>query len=99
MPRPGGTRGIIRDAELGAVMVFMGCFISWEVESFGGEEEEVVDDEEEGEGDVDELEGEDEDEEDVLVDVSDSESLLSQGSERWIAFRFKDGDTVGVRTD
>ena len=74
-------------------MFSMGCFVflAWcvgrEVESFGGNREEVLDDKED---DVDEL-----DEEDVVEEVSDSESSPSKGL---VTFCFKDGNTVGSRT-
>ena len=69
--------------------VSMACCIRWVVRSFGGDTEEVLDDKEDD--DVEEL-----DEEDVAEDVSDSESFPS---EEGVAFRFKDGNTVGSRTD
>lgn len=67
----------------------MTCCFGREAESFGGDEEEDLDDKED---DVAEL-----DEEDVVEDVSDSESFPSEGL---VTFGFKDGnDTVGSRTD
>ena len=77
----------------------MGCFVSmaccfgWEDKSFGGDKEGVLDEEDDelDEEDVDEL-----DEEDVEEDVSDSESEDSEGV---VAFRLKDGNTIGSRTD
>ena len=77
-----------RDAELGNVTLSMGCCVRWEAKSFGSDKEEVLDDDDD---DDDEL-----DEQDVLEDVSDSESSSSEGG---VAFRFKDGNTVGSRTD
>lgn len=73
----------------------MGCFVRWEVDGFGGEEEveeEVDDDEEEDE----ELDEDEEDEEDVVEEVSNSESL---SIESLVGFCFEDGNTVGARTD
>lgn len=75
-------------------MLSMGCFVSKvgrEDKSFGGDKEEVLDDEED---DDDEL-----DEEDVDEDVSDSESEVSESEGGVVAFRFKDGNTVGSRID
>ena len=74
-------------------MLSMCCFVSmaWSigraVKSFGGGKEEVLNDKEDV--DVDELD----EEEDVVEDVSDSESSPS------VALCFKDGKTVGSRTD
>ena len=71
----------------------MGCFVSmvccvrWEAKCFGSDKEELLDDDD----DDDEL-----DEQDVVEDVSDSESSSSEGR---VPFRFKDGNTVGCRTD
>ena len=79
-------------------MLSIGCLVDWEVEGFGDDEEEVVEEEEGEEDDIDELD--EEDDEDVVEDVSDSESLSSEDSaESLVAFCFKDGNTVGARTD
>ena len=69
--------------------VSMACCVRWEVKNFGGDKEEVLDDEDDD--DDDEL-----DEEDVAEDVSESES---SSSEDGVPFCFKDGNTVGSRTD
>ena len=81
-------------------MLSVGCFVSmdcfvfvgWGIRGFGSDEE-VVDDDQEGQGDDDDDDDDDELDEE---DVSDSESLSSGDS---VTFCFKDGNTVGVRTD
>ena len=73
-----------------ACFVSMACCVRWGVKGFGGDKEEYLDDDDDD--DDDEIV----DEEDVVEDVSESDSSSSAGG---VAFRFKDGTTVGSRTD
>ena len=78
--------------------VSMACCVDWKATGFRGNED---DDEEVDKEDDEDEEEEEEDEEDVAEDVveTDSESLSSEGSDSLVTFCFKDGNTVGARTD